>query len=159
MRILLAASLFLISAAVAAQSGPDESKVREAVAAARQAIEAGDFAAWAVHFDEDSAITMDMDPVVGRGQREMDYVTFMRVGSLGIQGLENPEVTQTIESLERDPDTGDLLLVLTTRVLSDLLGMRMEEVTRSEIRYHLKDGELHVAAYSEEVLSSGPLQP
>ena len=159
MRHLMAASLLLVSVLAVAGAGPDEQQVRQAIDEARQAIEAGDVQAWAVHFDEDSAITMDMDPVVGRGTRELDYDTFMRVASVGIQGLENPEVIQSIESLQADPETGDMLLVLVTTVRSDLLGLRMEEVTRSETRYDLKDGQLHVREYAEEVLSSGPVQP
>ena len=159
MRNLFAVFLFLAAFPAVAQNGPDEAQVRQAVQDAKAAIVAADVEAWAQYFNEDSAITMDMDPVVGRGKRELDYATFLRVASVGIEGLENPEVVQTIESLERDEDTGDMLLVLQTSIRSDLLGMRMEEVTRSETRYGLLDGELRVVSYTEEVLSSGPIQP
>ena len=159
MRRLLVVFLLLAAFPVAAQTGPDEALVRQAVVDAREAIESADVEAWAQHFDQDSAITMDMDPLVGRGQRELDYDTFLRVASVGIKGLENPEVVQTIESLVRDEETGDMLLVLRTSIRSDLLGMRMEEVTRSKTRYGVRDGQLHVISYTEEVVSSGPVQP
>lgn len=158
MKALLPALLIIANVAIA-EGGPTEAQVHEAVEQARLALEAGDFPAWAQYFTEDSDIIMDMDPLPERGQRELDYDTFLGVGKISLNGLENPAVTQEIESLERDPETGDLLLTLVTKLESDLLGMRMEDVTRSETRYALQEDKLIVLSYSEEVLRAGPVQP
>lgn len=152
------AVLLTISNMAIAEGGPTEAQVREAVEQARVALEAGDFEAWAQYFTEDSEIIMDMDPLPERGQRELDYETFLGVGNISLNGLENAAARQDIESLERDPETGDLLLTLVTTLESDLLGMRMEDVTRSETRYALHEDKLTVLSYSEEVLRAGPVQ-
>ena len=155
-RLLL---LALLPSMLFAADGPDESGVRQALAAYAEALEQADFEAWSLHFDEDSAITMDMDPQPERGMRELTYEQFLQVAKIGVEGLENASVEQTLSALERDPESGDLLVTLTTRVESDLMGMRMEKVTAADIRFNQVNGVLHIVSYAEEVLRSGPLPP
>lgn len=149
----------LAPTAALAADGPDERLVREALAAYAVALEQADFASWARHFDEHSAITMDMDPVPERGTRELTYEQFQQVAKIGVEGLENAAVAQEIAELQRDPDSGDVLVTVTTRIESDLMGMRLEKVTEADIRYNLVGGQLHIVSYEEEVLRSGPLPP
>lgn len=155
-RLLL---LVLLPVVAVAAPGPDEAQVRAALEAYKVALEQSDFDAWSVHFDEDSIISMDMDPVPERGVRELTYEQFQQVAKIGVVGLENPTVTQQVGPLRRDADSGDVMVTVTTRIESDLMGMRMEKVTAADIRYNQVNGALHIVSYAEEVLRSGTAPP
>lgn len=157
-KTIMALGLLVVAAGAGAAEGPTEDQVRDAIERQRVAAEQANFENWSAGFDEDTAIILDMDPLPERGQREMNLDTFRQVAPLGIAGLENPSVRATVESIQPMADSDDLQAIYVIALESDLLGMRMEEVTRVKAVFALKSGQLVLRRYEENVLRAGPIK-
>ena len=158
-RFLALVSLVLFaSTAVAADPVVDEQLVRAISAEMVEAAKEGDTSIISKYYYPGSKILMDMDPASGGDSTEVPYEEFMMLAEMGMAMMSDAEMAIEITNVSVDEGRNEATIEEHSTIVAEMMGIMIAEVSVTETRYGVVDGEVKVLETENRLVSIDAVQ-
>ena len=153
-RIVTLAAIALAASGYAfAEPIVNEATVRAISAEMLEAAKKGDASIIRKYYYPGSKILVDLDPAVGTGQSEVRYEDFLMLAEMGMASMANAEVAVEITRVSVDEARNEATVEEHSTIVAEMMGVMIAEVSVSETRYGVVDGEIKVLSADNRLVS------
>lgn len=104
----------------------------------------------------DARIVVDLDPAPGSGSAEMNVDGLVKMTETSMALMQAPSIHDEVLRLDIGPAGKRAVLETRTTATMTMMGMRLQDVSRSRTTFGLVDGAIRILSQEDEILSSGP---
>lgn len=158
-RIVSFAAIVLVASGSAfANPVVDEDTVRAISAEMVEAAEKGDASIIEKYYYPGSKIVVDMDPADNVGETEVDYADFLMLAEMGMASMAGADIDVKITDVQVDKSRNEATIEEHATIVAEMMGVKVAEVSVTETRFGVVNGEIKVLASDNRLISIDAVQ-